>query len=168
MTADQARVLLSRLELAFEDEYTDEARDEAVSLLMSYDAALIKAAYEHLVQSAKRLPPPALIVQAFERVADQDRPSRDALRSAPQPPQDASYYRDLDAYLAFEPVMYHRDLYWGYVDAMREYREGRRTKDEMQRLRQMLIEQARRRGIPPRRTLQAHPQAHDDPVPDPW
>lgn len=149
MTEKQVLDLLARLEAVFGAEYNDKSKKVAPWLLQEYDPELSSAVIVHLTKSARRMPSIADIAQAFESVVNSDRPSRDAARSAPESEETRSRnYQALLREKEMEVVYHHPDLYGRYVQALAELKSGYMSREEFERLRALLIEQASMRGIP--------------------
>lgn len=144
MKPKTAQLFLDSLAAAFDHPLSDQRRAYYLDALVELDEASAQPAFNRLIRSARRFPTLREILDAFEAVKET---THEIERSrAPSPESLAQSRSAFQRYLELGPVMGHPDLYWGYVEAVRQYQGGQRTREDLERLRQTLIEQAKARN----------------------
>ena len=164
MRRQMAEQFLDNLETAFDYKLAPERRVYYVDALLDLPESVAQDAFNQLVFGSKRFPTVADVISAFEANSGS---TRETSRSAPLS-REARLRQEqaLRRYLELEPVFYHPDLYAGYVQALREYREGRRSREELATVRQAVIQEALRRAEEAKARAAVSAQSQQAPQPD--
>lgn len=166
MNPKRARQFVTELAMVMGAEVSGQRLEWYVEALAEADDRLAEAAFHRLVRKAHKFPTIADILDAFQAEAEEVAGTREVRRSAPSPERRAKDQVAIARWMQFEPVCYYPDLYAGYVQALREYREGARSLDELRQVRVAVIAEALRRdedahsshaGKPNGAAVESHP-----------
>lgn len=146
MNPKRARQFVTELAMVLGTELPSQRLEWYVEELAEADDRLAEAVFRRLVRKSHKFPTIADILDAFQAEAEERAGTREVRRSAPSPERKAKDQAAIARWLEFEPVCYHPDLYAGYVQALREYREGLRTREQLEEVRRAVIHEAHRRA----------------------
>lgn len=153
MDQETARALLTELAAFFDYRLAESRMAYYLDALVEVDGARADEVFGYLIRRCSRFPSLKEVLDAFDALQST---THEIERGRPVSSATSERLRAaLVAYQQFEPVSHHADLYWGYIRALQEYQVGKRSQDDLRRLRQTLIEQARARdhaaqATPPR------------------
>ena len=161
---DWAERMLENLEAFYGQRYDRQHWPKYLEALRQQPEDLAQEVFNLLVRTEKRLPPVAVVVQAFGRVQEAEESTREAQRSRPMTDEEVARYRALMEYQnRMAPVYEQPDLYERYLVIMLQVKAGKMTPEAARQAREALLREAMARRERSAATVAAGSEADVEP-----